>query len=120
MTSNHDTVISTLHLPSRVIDAQWAENGRVFHGRGDDVLTLVPEGEEHSLEREVVALAAAACEHHLVHGTAEQVLDLTARLLQASFAGTLAQCPLDGLPKASTRNGRMAAETAGSIGVLAL
>lgn len=39
---------------------------------------------------------------------------------RAAFAGVLAQCPLDGLPKASARNGRMAAETTRSMGVLAL
>ena len=34
----------------------------------------------------------------------------------ALLAGMLAQCPLDGLPNASSRNGRIAAATAGSIG----
>jgi hypothetical protein len=38
----------------------------------------------------------------------------------AAFAGALAQWPLEGLPNASSRNGRMASVTAGSIGVLAL
>jgi hypothetical protein len=39
---------------------------------------------------------------------------------KAAFAGALAQWLLDGLPKAPSRNGRIAAATAGSIGVLAL
>jgi hypothetical protein len=39
---------------------------------------------------------------------------------RAAFAGMLAQWLLDGLPNASCRNGRIAAATAGSMGVLAL
>ena len=39
---------------------------------------------------------------------------------RAALAGVLAQCPLDGLPKACSKNGRIAAATAGSTGVLAL
>ena len=38
----------------------------------------------------------------------------------ASWAGRPAQCPLDGFPKSRSRRGRMAAATAGAIGVLAL
>jgi hypothetical protein len=39
---------------------------------------------------------------------------------RAALARRAAQCPLDGLPKWSSRNGRIAAATAGPIGVLAL
>ena len=46
--------------------------------------------------------------------------DLAARGLKGGLRLAEAQCPLDGLPKWSSRNGRMAAATAGSIGVLAL
>ena len=37
-----------------------------------------------------------------------------------TFAGALAQWPLEGLPNAWSRNGCIASATAGSIGVLAL
>lgn len=38
----------------------------------------------------------------------------------ASRAGAPAQCALEGLPKESSRNGRIAAATSGATGVLAL
>src|SRR5262249_38087709 len=55
-----------LEKPARLDD------GRVLDRRGDDVISPVLECEEHALEREVVGLAAAAREHDLIPGAAEQ------------------------------------------------
>ena len=46
---------------------------------GDDVITLVARGEERALERKIVCLAAAACEHDLIVVTGKQCCNLAAR-----------------------------------------
>jgi len=46
---------------------------------------FVPEDEERALDRQVVGLAAAACEHDLVEATVEQSGNLAPGILQRSF-----------------------------------
>lgn len=95
------------------------KNGGMLDGRGDDVRSAARRGEVRALDGKVVRFAAAACEHDLIGRGAEQFRDLLTRPPQRRFRRALAQWPLEGLPNASSRNGRIASVTAGSIGVLA-
>jgi hypothetical protein len=61
----------------------------------------------------------AARAHHLARSTAQQRADISACFVDQRSRGRAAQWPLEGLPKASAKSGRMAAATRGSIGVLA-
>ena len=76
--------------------------------------------EERALDCQVVGFAAAAGEHDLVGAAPSSAATWPRAVSSAAFAGALAQWPLDGLPNASSKNGRIAAATAGSTGVLAL
>ena len=53
--------------------------------RGDDVIALVAMGEEHTLEGEVVGLAAAARENNFIVVAAEQCCDLAASNLKGNL-----------------------------------
>jgi hypothetical protein len=84
------------------------------------MIARLASGEENALERQIVGLAAAAREHHLARPTAQQRGDISACFFDQRSRGRAAQWPLEGLPKASAKSGRMASTTRGSIGVLAL
>jgi hypothetical protein len=88
--------------------------------RCDDVVAFVAELKERALKREVVGFATAARKDDLIVVAPSRAATWSRAGSSAALASVEAQCPLDGLPKCSSRNGRIAATTAGSIGVLAL
>ena len=58
---------------------------RMLDPGGDDVIALIAQSEEHALEREIISLAAAACENNFIRVAVEQCCDLLARRLQRSL-----------------------------------
>ncbi|MER8944444.1 hypothetical protein NKH81_26390 [Mesorhizobium sp. M0959] len=84
------------------------------------MLALVLEREERALDGKVIG-SPPPLVNTISSGAAPSSVATWPRVRSsAAFAGVLAQWPLDGLPKASSRKGCIAVATAGSIGVLAL
>ena len=74
-----DPCAQALEKPARFDDRRMLDPGR------DDVLPFWPEREKRALEGEVVRLAAAAGENHLVAPAAEQRRHLAARRLDGAL-----------------------------------
>ena len=96
------------------------DDRRMLDPRGDDVIALVAKGEEHALEGKVVGLAATARENDLVVLAAEQRRHLAARRLEGSLCRSRRPMPARRIAVMILKKRRIAAATAGSIGVLAL
>ena len=86
----------------------------------DDVIALVAPGKEDALERKIVGLAAAAGEDNLIAVAAEQGGDLPARGLKGGLRRRRRPMPARRIAEMIFQKRRIAAATAGSIGVLAL
>ena len=97
-----------------------SKNSGMLDRRGDDVRPFMVQREERALDCQIVCFAAAAGENDLVGRAPISAATWPRACSRAAFAGMLAQWPLDGLPNSSSRNGRIAAATAGSMDVLAL
>src|SRR6266446_974612 len=65
---------------------------RVLDRARHDMIALVPEREEHALERQVVRLAAAAREDHLIGSASEESSDIASRILKRGLG--LSTCPM--------------------------
>ncbi len=88
--------------------------------RGDDVIALTEKPEGYALDRQVVGLTPAGGEDDALRLAAEQRRDLGSGGLTARCATAPYRCALEGLPKRSSRYGRIASRTSGAIGVVAL
>jgi hypothetical protein len=101
-------------------EATWRQDRRMLDLACDDMIGAVAPGEEDALQGQIVGLAAAACNTTSPGRQPSSAATCPPAASTRARAGIPAQWPLKGLPKASSRSGRMASATRGSIGVLAL
>ena len=83
------------------------------------MVSLVPLRIGHPLDREIVALRAAAGEDDFSRRRPQKGGDPLPRLFDGPFASWPKAWRLDGLPKRSEKYGNIAATTSGSQGVVA-
>ena len=98
----------------------WCQDRGMLDLRRDNVRRSIAARKEQALEREIVGLAATTGEDDLIGGAAEECRNLAARDLQGGLRWHACPMATRRIAVASSRNGRMTAATAGSIGVLAL
>src|SRR5882672_8372069 len=97
--------------PARIDDSG------MFHLRCDEVSFGLPHSEEHALQLASLPPLVKTISFGL-HSS--RVATWARAFSRARFAGSPAQCPLEGLPNGSAKTPCMASATSGAMGVLAL
>lgn len=106
--------------PQKLKKTTRIDDSGMLHLRCDEVSFGCLLGEEHALQRVIVGFASPLVKTTSFGLHSSSTATCARAFSMARFAGSPAQCSLEGLPNGSAKTPRMASATSGATGVLAL